>query len=167
MPDNQGSQPENQALDSSIPATHSTTAGASESGSGAKPESPSLPSASPNVVESRITWPVPHVIVYVGRLELVCGRHAIMGMGMTGFLEWVYRKLVWKPKSERHAYNKVLFETSKFAKEAVVLATFYDVHGANDTGPMLLSGLGWAEMIENVVKLKVVYEEDPEGEGGL
>ncbi|PIL28022.1 hypothetical protein GSI_09873 [Ganoderma sinense ZZ0214-1] len=84
---------------------------------------------------------------------------------MMGFLEWVYRKFVWRPDGEYDTYRIYYFERSKFSKQAIILGTFYNVHGASDTGLMLLSGLGWVEMIENVVKLKVFYEEDNEGQG--
>ncbi len=64
------------------------------------------------------------------------------------------------------AYQTDHFERSRYAKEADILGTFYDIHGTSDTGPVKLSGLGWDEMMQNVVKLEVVYDEGDEEQPG-
>ena len=82
-----------------------------------------------------------------------------------GVLEWIYQKFMWKPHRKYDIYKTFHFESSRYAKEAAILGTFHDVHGVYDTGPVLLSELGWAEMMVNVVKLEVVYHEELDSEG--
>ena len=80
-----------------------------------------------------------------------------------GFLEWIYRRHVWMPKKTygvEETYQGYHFQGSRFKKEVGLLGTFYYVHGAGDSGPVKLSALGWADMILNVVKLEVLYDED-------
>ena len=74
----------------------------------------------------------------------------------------MYRKFIWPdtPQYKRQAYTTSHFASTRYCKEARVLGTFYTILGADDTGPVIISELGWAEMMQNVVKLEVVYDED-------
>ncbi|PIL29694.1 hypothetical protein GSI_08132 [Ganoderma sinense ZZ0214-1] len=154
MPDDQlGSHP----LENEAPGSATPDISLLASLFGPKPE--------PNVIDTRTAWPVPHIMVRCGEIEFACGRQAIVGMGKVGFLEWMYQKFMWKPQRKYDVYKTFYFESSRYSKEAKVLGTFHDVHGASDMGPVVLSELGWAEMMENVVKLEVVYDENLKSEG--
>ncbi|EJF65599.1 hypothetical protein BD309DRAFT_892274 [Dichomitus squalens] len=109
---------------------------------------------------ARITWPVPHIMVFIGDVEYACGRQAIAEMGHRGLLEWIHKSFLWKPKRVYDTYNPAIhFNQSQFSKEASLLGTFYHIHGEDDLGPVPLSEVGWAQMMTNIVKIELYYEK--------
>ena len=80
-----------------------------------------------------------------------------------GVLEWMYGKFVWEPKTEDDMYNPSNhFRRSRFSQKAYLLGTFYDAHGEDDLGPVYLSGVGWAQMVTNIVKIELFYNKKEE-----
>ncbi|KAI0744315.1 hypothetical protein C8Q80DRAFT_1272873 [Daedaleopsis nitida] len=116
-----------------------------------------------NVAAKPRDWPVPHIMLYVKKLEEsgepscdILGK-AIGREAVAGFLEYVYRTFVWVPPELYSSYAKRNFEKSGFMETCSVYGTFHRTYGDDDVGPVPILGLGWADIIQNVVRLDVVY----------
>ena len=78
-------------------------------------------------------------------------------------MEWLYGTLIWKPKRSYDTYvPSTHFNQSNFSKEASIQGTFYHIHGEDDKGPIALSEVGWAEMVPNIVKMELFYDNQVE-----
>ena len=74
---------------------------------------------------------------------------------MQEFMKWLFMTFVWAP-SEGGANSQ--FEGSHFAQSAVLYGTFYHTFGKDDYGPVMLGSLGWAELIQNIARIELIYE---------
>ena len=66
---------------------------------------------------------------------------------------WLYRTYFWVPSHQNARFKEEYHYDRSFPKRHHLLATFYHVEGQDDVGPVEISGLGWGEMIMNVIKL--------------
>ncbi|TBU24364.1 hypothetical protein BD309DRAFT_27712 [Dichomitus squalens] len=104
-------------------------------------------------------WPVPHVMVYYREIKIAWGRDAIAQMTKQDFMKWLFVSFVWSPPEPGVAFDNSHYEGSSFARNAVLFGTFYHTTGKDDWGPVMLGSLGWSEMIQNVVRIELVYHE--------
>ncbi|EJF65601.1 hypothetical protein DICSQDRAFT_166604 [Dichomitus squalens LYAD-421 SS1] len=95
-------------------------------------------------------WPVPHVMVYYREIKIAWGRDAIAQMTKQASRTKICLRV---------AFDNSHYEGSSFARNAVLFGTFYHTTGKDDWGPVMLGSLGWSEMIQNVVRIELVYHE--------
>ena len=74
----------------------------------------------------------------------------------------LYGTFVWVPHHAQAKYDMRQDYDSTFPARAALLGTFYHTHGGDDDGPIALSAIGWRELVENVVKIELVYNPDAE-----
>ena len=73
---------------------------------------------------------------------------------------WAYVAFnFWKPRDPDARFNDKTDYPIAFEREYIPLATFYAIHGRDDVGPVKLSWLGWADMMENVVRIDLVHRD--------
>ncbi|KAI0744310.1 hypothetical protein C8Q80DRAFT_1338337 [Daedaleopsis nitida] len=88
-------------------------------------------------------WPVPQVIIYYRDMKIAWGREAIAALGKTPGV----------------AFTNAHYEGSLFARNALLFGVFYHTFGKDDSGPVMLGSLGWAELIQNVARIELIYDE--------
>ncbi|THH28787.1 hypothetical protein EUX98_g5408 [Antrodiella citrinella] len=93
-------------------------------------------------IESQIVWPTPHVMVqFEGKLT-ACGREALIAVGYFEFTQLWARFNSLRQGPSRHL---------------AVKARFRQVSGHADEGWVVLSPIGWKDMIRNTIALEVYY----------
>ncbi|RPD54427.1 hypothetical protein L226DRAFT_515499 [Lentinus tigrinus ALCF2SS1-7] len=104
-------------------------------------------------------WPVPQIIVYYREMKIAWGREAIAALGKTEFMKWLFITFIWTPPDPSVAFTNAHYEGSLFAGNAVLFGTFYHTFGKDDAGPVMLGSLGWAELIRNVARIELIYND--------
>ena len=74
-------------------------------------------------------------------------------------MRWLFVSFVWTPPEPGVVFDTSHYEGSSFARSAALFATFYHTIGKDDCGPFMLGSLGWSEMIQNVARIGLVYNE--------
>ena len=74
-------------------------------------------------------------------------------------MRWLFVSFVWAPPGPGVPFDNAHYDCSPFARNAALFATFYHTVGKDDCGPVMLGSLGWAEMIQNVARIELVYNE--------
>ena len=74
-------------------------------------------------------------------------------------MKCLFIMFVWDPKPPYTTFQDHLYENHKFSKQAQLYATFYHTHGDHDVGPVVLTAIGWSEMIRNVVTITLEYDD--------
>ena len=74
-------------------------------------------------------------------------------------MRWLFVSFVWTPPEPGVVFDSSHYEGSPFARSAALFATFYHTFGKDDCGPVMLGSLGWSEMIQNVARIELVYNE--------
>ena len=74
-------------------------------------------------------------------------------------MKCLFIMLVWDRPAPYTTFRDEHYNDHKFSKQARVNATFYHTHGDHDVGPVVLTALGWSEMIQNVVTITLEYDD--------
>ena len=69
-------------------------------------------------------------------------------------MKWLFMTFVWQLSD---GGSNSQFEGSHFAHNAVLYGTFYHTFGKDDAGPIMLGSLGWAELVNNVARIELMY----------
>lgn len=76
------------------------------------------------------------------------------------FMSALFIMHVWVRPYPGVKWQDHYYQNHNFSKTATIQATFYYTHGDHDVGPLPLAGLGWAEMIQNVVTIELIYSDE-------
>ena len=71
---------------------------------------------------------------------------------------WLYVMFFWVPSFKGERFHTQGDYDEAFPSKCTLLATFHYKHGAYDVGPVIIGARGWGEMIQNVVKLELLYD---------
>ena len=74
-------------------------------------------------------------------------------------MKWLFLTFVWAPPEPGVAFTNAHYEGSLFARNACLFGVFYHTFGRDDSGPVMLGSLGWAELIQNVARIELIYNE--------
>ncbi|KAH9915027.1 uncharacterized protein BXZ73DRAFT_81460 [Epithele typhae] len=104
-------------------------------------------------------WPVPHIVLVYGGWKGACSRKSAAKVGREDLLAYFFEAHVWQPTAPGEAFKRDAHYDPEFGRKHELRATFHKTYGGADEGPVELTAVGWADMIDNVVQLELVPSE--------
>lgn len=111
-------------------------------------------------------WPVAQIIVQFEAVQTAWGRQSVQVMG---YMVRIFCSgdnsfcLLWMVQKFKKALADMFLtheERHNFLQTASLHGSFFHTHGHDDEGFVCLQSIGWAELVGNITKIKVVYTSE-------